>query len=64
MAHMWMPMLVAWATKSLVARYTGRDGVRGLVAVAFGLILGDVTTGATWTIISAITRIETYTFWP
>jgi hypothetical protein len=64
MAHMWMPMLVAWATKSLVARYSGRDGVRGLVAVAFGLILGDVTTGATWTIISAITRIETYTFWP
>lgn len=64
MSHMWTPMLVAWLTKSLVARYAGRSGVRALVAVAFGLILGDVITGASWTIFSAITRIETYAFWP
>ncbi len=64
MSHMWTPMLVAWMSKTLVARYSGRDGVRSLAAVAFGLILGDVMTGATWTIISAITRVETYAFWP
>ena len=64
MAHMWTPMLIAWVMKSLVARYSGRGGVRGLMAVAFGLILGDVMTGAVWTIISAITRVETYAFWP
>jgi len=64
MQHLWMPMLVAWAGKSLMARYAGRGGTRHLQAVAFGLILGDVMTGSIWAIYSAITRVETYAFWP
>ncbi len=57
-------MLVAWAGKSLMARYAGRGGTRHLQAIAFGLILGDVMTGSIWAIYSAITRVETYAFWP
>ncbi len=64
MQHLWMPMLVAWAAKSLMARYAGRGGIRHLQAVAFGLIIGDVITGSIWAIYSAITRVNTYAFWP
>ena len=64
MAHMWTPMLVAWLVKATVARYGGVRAVRALPAVAFGLILGDVMTGALWTIYSLITRVNTYAFWP
>jgi hypothetical protein len=64
MDHMWMPMLVAWLAKVIVARYSGIRGVRSLAAVAFGLILGDVMTGAAWTVYSAITRVNSYAFWP
>ncbi|MCE5217008.1 hypothetical protein LLH03_08255 [bacterium] len=64
MAHMWMPMLLAWTVKSLVSRYGGIKGVRSLAPAAFGLILGDVMTGALWTIYSMFTRVNTYAFWP
>jgi hypothetical protein len=64
MTHMWMPMFLAWVTKAIVTRYAGIRGVRALPAVAFGLILGDVMTGACWTIYSLITRVNTYAFWP
>ncbi len=64
MQHLWMPMAVAWAAKSLMGRYAGRGGVRHLQAIAFGLIIGDVITGSIWAIYSAITRVNTYAFWP
>ncbi|MGD9496067.1 MAG: DUF6785 family protein [Armatimonadota bacterium] len=64
MQHLWMPMLVAWAIKSLASRYGGRGSVRHLQAIAFGLILGDVMLGSVWAIYSAITRVESYAFWP
>ncbi len=64
MSHMWTPMLIAWTTKSLVSRYGGLRAIRSLPAIAFGLILGDVMTGACWTIYSLITRVNTYAFWP
>ncbi len=64
MMHLWMPMLVAWAVKSTASRYAGRGAVRHLRGIAFGLILGDVMTGSLWAIYSAITRVDTYAFWP
>ncbi len=64
MQFLWMPMLVAWAIKSIASRYSGRGAVRHLQAVAFGLILGDVMMGSVWAVYSAVTRVETYTFWP
>lgn len=64
MQHLWMPMAVAWCIKSLAAHYGGRGATRHLQAAAFGLILGDVITGSIWAVYSAITRVETYAFWP
>lgn len=64
MMHLWMPMLVAWVIKSIAARYAGRGSLGHLQALALGLILGDVIMGSIWAGYSAITRVETYAFWP
>lgn len=64
MMHMWFPMFIAWALKSLTIRYTHARGVRRLTAAAYGLILGDVTTGTLWVAYSLLTRTEVYRFWP
>jgi len=64
MAHMWFPMFIAWALKGLVARYSAAKGMRSLTAAAYGLILGDITTGALWILYSIVTRNNVYAFWP
>jgi hypothetical protein len=38
--------------------------MRTLTAAAYGLILGDITTGALWILYSMITRVNVYAFWP
>lgn len=64
MMFLWMPMLLAWLTKSIVSHYGGRGTVQHLQAAAYGLILGDVMMGSVWAVYSAVTRVETYSFWP
>lgn len=64
MAHMWFPMFIAWALKGLVGRYSAAKGMRTLTAAAYGLILGDITTGALWILYSIVTRKNVYAFWP
>ena len=64
MAHMWFPMFIAWALKGLVSRYSAARGMRTLTAAAYGLILGDITTGALWILYSMVTRNNVYAFWP
>jgi hypothetical protein len=64
MAHMWFPMFIAWALKGLVGRYSHARGMRVLTAAAYGLILGDVTSGALWIFYSMVTRNNVYAFWP
>ena len=64
MAHMWFPMFIAWAAKTLMARYSHARGMRALTAVAYGLILGDITTGTLWILYSIVTRQTVYAFWP
>jgi hypothetical protein len=64
MAHMWFPMFIAWAVKGLVARYSAAKGMRAVTAAAYGLILGDITSGTLWILYSIITRNNVYAFWP
>ncbi|MBM3473668.1 MAG: hypothetical protein FJX75_10405 [Armatimonadetes bacterium] len=64
MMHMWFPMFIAWALKSLVVRYSHARGMRALSAAAYGLILGDITTGTLWVAYSLLTHTEVYRFWP
>ena len=64
MAHMWFPMFIAWSVKSLVGRYSAAKGMRVLTSAAYGLILGDLTSGCLWLLYSMVTRINVYAFWP
>ena len=63
MAHMWFPMLLAWMAKMVTARWVGLPGVRALPTVAYGLILGDVGTGALWIIYAMVRHVPAYAFW-
>ncbi len=63
MAHMWFPMLIAWFIKWSAARWGGIRVVRALPQVAYGLILGDVGTGALWIIYAMIRHVPAYAFW-
>ncbi len=48
MQFMWCPLLIAWLLKGLVGRYAGGSAHRRLIAIAFGLILGDIAGGVWW----------------
>ncbi|MBM3498097.1 MAG: hypothetical protein FJX74_05445 [Armatimonadetes bacterium] len=63
MSHMWFPMFIAWSLKAMVARWGGLSAVRALPIVAYGLILGDVGTGALWIIYAMVRHVPAYAFW-
>jgi hypothetical protein len=63
MSHMWFPMFIAWGLKAATARWIGLPGVRVLPVVAYGLILGDVGTGALWIIYAMVRHVPAYAFW-
>jgi len=63
MSHMWFPMFLAWGLKAMTARWGGLSGVRALPIVAYGLILGDVGTGALWIIYAMVRHVPAYAFW-
>jgi hypothetical protein len=56
MGYLWCPMLIAWAVKSTVARYGGNRAYRGLVPIAFGLIMGDLAGGCLWSLYALFVR--------
>lgn len=64
MAHMWFPMLIAWVIKSVATRYLGPKTMPSIRALAFGLIVGDVVTGALWILYGLAFHVVTYSFWP
>ena len=63
MAHMWFPMFIAWLIKMSCARWGGIGTVRALPLIAYGLILGDVGSGALWIIYAIIRHVPAYAFW-
>lgn len=63
MHHMWCPLAIAWVVKTLVTRYGGQAGVKRLVPIAYGLILGDTISGCLWTLYGMFTHQEVYGFW-
>ncbi len=68
--YYWSCLVIAWVAKSLVLRYGGIGMYRRVVPFAFGVILGEYTVGALWSLISvfvnsgAIINIKTYDFAP
>ncbi len=63
MSHMWFPMFIAWGLKAGTARWGGIRSIRALPVIAYGLILGDVGTGAVWIIYAMIRHVPAYAFW-
>ena len=63
MAHMWFPMLLAWGLKTIMGGWGDINSVRNLPIIAYGLILGDVGSGALWIIYAMIRHVPAYAFW-
>ncbi|MBP8954673.1 MAG: hypothetical protein KBI47_19950 [Armatimonadetes bacterium] len=61
----WFPMLLAWMIKSVITRYGGITGYRRARPIFLGLIFGEFTMAAFWTLISCIFRTQAPFFpWP
>jgi hypothetical protein len=60
MNYFWMPVLVAWLVKSLLIRYGGMTAHRRAIPFFLGLILGDFTVGALWSLLGLLLGQPTY----
>lgn len=61
--YFWLPLLVAWAAKSLILRYGGRRAYRQWAPFFVGLVLGEYLIGAFWGLFQLYTGHPTYSFW-
>ena len=55
-----MPFFVAWLTKLVVLRHGGLKFYRQTLPFFLGLVLGDYTLAAIWSLIGVIWGIPTY----
>ncbi|MCS7224759.1 MAG: hypothetical protein NZ959_09430 [Armatimonadetes bacterium] len=54
---LWFPIMITWAAKGLILRYGGNRLYHQLQPFFFGLILGDYTAGALWSLAGALWRL-------
>jgi hypothetical protein len=64
MSVLWVPMLLAWATKFVMLRYGGLGLYRRALPFFFGVILGECIAGSLWSLLGIFYDIPTYAFWP
>lgn len=57
---LWCPFLIAWAVKLVMLRYGGLKLYRQAVPFFLGMVLGDYTCGALWSLISLVFQIPTH----
>ncbi|NUQ01783.1 MAG: hypothetical protein HUU35_18210 [Armatimonadetes bacterium] len=62
MGTVWVPLLLAWAIKSLVVKYGGLKGYRRLLPFFLGIILGDFISGAISNLIGVFWDFQPYHF--
>jgi hypothetical protein len=60
---LWMPLLIAWVTKSLLLRYGGMRTFTAALPFFYGLILGQFIPGSLLNIWGILTKNPTYQFW-
>ncbi|WP_394793384.1 DUF6785 family protein [Armatimonas sp.] len=60
MNYFWLCVFVAWFTKLLLIRYGGMTAHRRAIPFFLGLILGDYTVGALWSLLSLLLGQATY----
>jgi uncharacterized protein DUF6785/uncharacterized protein DUF6784 len=59
--YYWFGLMVAWALKSGVLRYSGLRGYDKLHQAALGVILGEFAVEGIWATVAMVTRMATYT---
>jgi hypothetical protein len=62
MNTIWVPIMIAWAAKSVTLRYAGLRGYRLLLPFFFGLVLGDFTIGCLWPLVGWVFQAPYYSF--
>lgn len=62
MGTVWLPLMVAWAIKVTVVRYSGLKGYRKLMPFFLGLILGDFIAGGIANVIGCFSDFRPYHF--
>jgi hypothetical protein len=58
----WSNYLVAWALKVCLLRYGGMRLYRAVLPFFIGLILGDIATQATWSLVTSLLDVPVYQF--
>lgn len=62
--YYWSAIMIAWLLKTLVLRYGGYKTYRRALPLMFGLVLGEYTMGAFWSVLSVLLQQRTYDFAP
>ena len=60
MNYFWACVLVAWLIKLFIVRYMGMNAYKRAIPFFFGLILGDYTVGALWSLVGLLLGVPTY----
>jgi hypothetical protein len=60
MNYFWMCVLIAWGAKWFIIRYGGMSFHRRVIPFFLGLILGDYTIGALWSLVGLLIQTPTY----
>jgi hypothetical protein len=60
MNYFWLCVFVAWLAKLLIIRYGGMNAHRRAIPFFLGLILGDYTIGALWSLLALYLEQATY----
>jgi len=60
---LWLPTLIAWAVKMILARYGSARSLQKAIPIALGLILGEFIVGSLWCLIGIALQRHSYSFW-
>jgi hypothetical protein len=60
----WVDFLLGWLLKALLLRYGGMKAYRAALPFFLGLVLGDFTAGAAWSIAGACLGLDLYRTFP
>lgn len=60
MNYFWFCVFLAWLIKTLIIRYGGIKAYRRAAPFFLGLILGDYTMGALWSLLGILLQVPTY----
>ena len=60
MNYFWLCVFVAWLSKLCVIRYGGMNAHKQAIPFFLGLILGDYTIGALWSLLGLYLGVPAY----